>query len=332
MTLETRKQGEILDKELAKSSRSIVKPLPQTSQGFDGSELICHWTNRYIGEPQCSVRRVIRNGSPAYNSSNGHIYHSTTINEEGNPNIMEVVERTELNGLDTNDEQYPDINAGQNLEINAEMFINVPIMCVDNGVNAVQSLECETLATLVLDRQARDRTKAKQAKVPKWTKIAREFTASKETENSSRAIGKKHGHGLENLSASTVLSHLAREKAPDVLFLMETKQTVDEMRNIQADLHYDSMLAVPCVHRVGGIAMLWKADVDLHVQTYSLNHIDARIMIDPFSPWRLTGFYGRPEEHRKHKSLEYLRHLHSRDSQPWICMGDYNKILSSDEK
>ena len=80
---------------------------------------------------------------------------------------MEVVERTELNGLDTNDEQYPDINAGQNPEINAEMFINVPIMYVDNGVNAVQSLECETLATLVLDRQARDRTKAKRAKVPK---------------------------------------------------------------------------------------------------------------------------------------------------------------------
>ena len=67
-------------------------------------------------------------------------------------------------------------------------------MYVDNGVNVVQSLECETLATLVLDRQARDRTKAKRVKVPKWTKIAREFTASKETENSSGAIGKKHGH------------------------------------------------------------------------------------------------------------------------------------------
>ena len=114
---------------------------------------------------------------------------------------------------------------------------------------------------------------------------------------------------------------------------MEAKQTVDKMRNIQVDLHYDSMLAVPCVRRVGGIAMLWKANVDLHVQTYSLNHIDARIMTNPSSPGRLTGFYGRLEEHRKHKSWEYLRHLHSRDSLPWICMGDYNiEILLSDEK
>ena len=81
--------------------------------------------------------------------------------------------------------------------------------------------------------------------------------------------------GLENLRAGNVLSHLVREKTPNVLFLMETKQIVDEMKKIQVDLHYDSMLVIPCVHRAGGLAMLWKDDVDLHVQTYSLNHIDA---------------------------------------------------------
>jgi len=56
-----------------------------------------------------------------------------------------------------------------------------------------------------------------------------------------------------------------REKAPKDLFLMGTKQTVDEMKKIQADLHYDSMRAVPCVHRASGLAMLWKVDVELHV-------------------------------------------------------------------
>ena len=113
---------------------------------------------------------------------------------------------------------------------------------------------------------------------------------------------------------------------------MKTKQTVDEMKDIQADLHYDSMLAITCVCRVGGLAMLWKAEVELHVQTYSLNHIDAHIVTDPSSPRRFTGFYGTPEEHRKHESWEYLRHLHSRVSLPWLSMGDYNEILSSDEK
>ena len=137
---------------------------------------------------------------------------------------------------------------------------------------------------------------------------------------------------LGNLRAGSVLSHLVREKVPDVLFLMETKRTVEELRNIQVELHYDSMLAIPCVQRAGGLAMLWKAHVNLHIQTYSLNYIDTWIMTDIASPWRLTGFYGRPEEHRNHESWEYLMHLHSRDTLPWLCMGDFNEILSSNEK
>ena len=69
--------------------------------------------------------------------------------------------------------------------------------------------------------------------------------------------------GLGNLCVVTVLSHLVREKAPYVLFLMETKQTVEEMKK---DLRYDGMLAVPCVWRAGGLAMLWKSEVALDIQ------------------------------------------------------------------
>ncbi|XP_075665634.1 uncharacterized protein LOC142635339 [Castanea sativa] len=138
--------------------------------------------------------------------------------------------------------------------------------------------------------------------------------------------------GLGNPYSSAVLSHLVREKAPNVLFLMETKQMMDEMRKFQADLRYDNLLVVPCVRRADGLAMLWKDEVRLDVQTYCLNHIDAHILTDPNSPWRLTGFYGRPEDQRKHESWGLLKHLHSRDIVPWVCIGDYNEILSSLEK
>ncbi|XP_075663398.1 uncharacterized protein LOC142632978 [Castanea sativa] len=138
--------------------------------------------------------------------------------------------------------------------------------------------------------------------------------------------------GLGNPWAVTVLSHLVREKAPDVLFLMETKHTVDEMKTIQAELHYDAMFAVPCIRRASGLAMLWKEHVDLHIQNFTQNHIDAHIRTNPSAPWRLTGFYGRPEEYRKHESWSLLRHLHTRDSLPWLCLGDFNEILSSKEK
>ena len=102
--------------------------------------------------------------------------------------------------------------------------------------------------------------------------------------------------GLGNQRAVDVLSHLVREKAPKILFLIETKQSVDEMRRLQADLPYRCMFPVPSVRRSGGLALLWKEEVDLHVQTYSPNHIDALIYTNGNPTWRLTGFYGWPDK------------------------------------
>lgn len=73
--------------------------------------------------------------------------------------------------------------------------------------------------------------------------------------------------GLGNPYVGIVLSQLVREKAPKVLFFMETKWTVGGMKKIQAELPYDNMLAVPCIHRAVGLAMLWKKEITVHIQT-----------------------------------------------------------------
>lgn len=77
---------------------------------------------------------------------------------------------------------------------------------------------------------------------------------------------------------------------------METKQFVEEMRRIHADLPYRCMLAVPNVWQAVGLALLWKEEIDLHVQTFILNHIDELIMNDTAHPWKLIGFYGWLDE------------------------------------
>ena len=71
--------------------------------------------------------------------------------------------------------------------------------------------------------------------------------------------------GAWNQCVVNALSHLVGEKSSQSFVPYEDKQTVEEMRRFQNDLHYDSMLAVPCLGRRGGLAMLWKADVDLHI-------------------------------------------------------------------
>lgn len=72
--------------------------------------------------------------------------------------------------------------------------------------------------------------------------------------------------------------------------------------------------------------------MNLQVQTYTQNHIDALVLIDPMKPWRITGFYGKPEEHLSHETWSLLRHLQTRNSYPWVCIGDYNEIPASEEK
>ena len=107
-----------------------------------------------------------------------------------------------------------------------------------------------------------------------------------------------------------------REKAPNIFFLMETKQSVEEMRWVLGELHYNSMLAVSCLGKTGGLAMLWNNDVDLHIQTYKQNHIATLIFIDCNSPWQIMGFYGKPEEQLRHETWDLLKHLKSRSSAP----------------
>ena len=105
---------------------------------------------------------------------------------------------------------------------------------------------------------------------------------------------------LGNQHAVSVLSHLMREKAPKIVFLTETKQTVDERRRIKDELNFQGGLVVPCDGSWGGLVMLWKEEVNLHIQTYSPHHINAIILTDPGVPWQITGFYGYSKECRKH--------------------------------
>lgn len=78
--------------------------------------------------------------------------------------------------------------------------------------------------------------------------------------------------------------------------------------------------------------MLWKDEVSMHIQTYLPHHIDAIILTYLSAPWRIIGFYGYPKECCKHES-EPCCTISMRDlSLPWVCIGNYNEILASEEK
>ena len=93
-----------------------------------------------------------------------------------------------------------------------------------------------------------------------------------------------------------ILVELMRKQVPTILFLMETKLTVREMESIKLEFGFSSMLVVSSERRRGGLAMLWKLDVVIDTQTYSLHRIDVQVLVLSTQPWRLTGIYSYSEE------------------------------------
>lgn len=66
-------------------------------------------------------------------------------------------------------------------------------------------------------------------------------------------------------------TNMVRSKGPTILFLIETKQNIPQMRKLGVDLGFQSVLAVPSEGWSG------MAECNLHLQTFSPNHINADI-------------------------------------------------------
>lgn len=65
----------------------------------------------------------------------------------------------------------------------------------------------------------------------------------------------------------------------------------------------------------------------------SANHIDVAVKLQGQDhQWRCTGFYGFADHNLRHRSWDLLRLLAGQYNLPWIVGGDYNEILSNEEK
>ena len=91
--------------------------------------------------------------------------------------------------------------------------------------------------------------------------------------------------------------------------------------------------AIPSNGISGGLTLFWSKKLDLEVKSYTKNHTDA-VVTEPENgfKWRVTGFYGHPDTHKRYESWNLLAFLHNQFQLPWLCFGDFNKILCMDEK
>ncbi|XP_060972669.1 uncharacterized protein LOC133038517 [Cannabis sativa] len=139
--------------------------------------------------------------------------------------------------------------------------------------------------------------------------------------------------GLGKPSAFRHLRLLVKEQSPHVLFLMETKlgpNVISRFRNV---LHFNNGLEVPRVGLGGGLLLLWKDDIDVSILNYNTNVIDCYIASPNQPRWHFTAFYGAPCTQLRSQTWTLLERLKDVSPlSPWLVIGDFNEILSNDNK
>ena len=83
-----------------------------------------------------------------------------------------------------------------------------------------------------------------------------------------------------------------------------------------------------------GLALLWRDEVELRLQSLDKLHIDVAVL-DPVTKvdkWRFTGFYGELRRELRYRSWDCLKLLNDRSSLPWLCAGDFNEVLHASEQ
>ena len=128
------------------------------------------------------------------------------------------------------------------------------------------------------------------------------------------------------------LSRLVQEKDPLVLFVVESGLDKARLEVLRCQFHFSNKLVVPRREQGGGLVMFWKQEAHVSIKSFSHHHINAIIDEGATNPWCLTGFYGAPETHRRHESWSLLQLLHGQYNLSWCCIGDFNELLSYEEK
>ena len=133
--------------------------------------------------------------------------------------------------------------------------------------------------------------------------------------------------GLGNHLRVQELVKVVQVKAPSVVFLAETLTDKAWLDYVKDRIQFEKMFFVPRMNNGGGLVLYWKISVEIDIESSSVNYIDVTVNKNYGDPGRFTGFYGEPETHKRQESWDLLRSLHGQSLLPWLCVGDFNKII-----
>ena len=139
--------------------------------------------------------------------------------------------------------------------------------------------------------------------------------------------------GLSRASAIRSLRGKIRMHSPDVLFLSETKAQPSLAVSVLNNLGFSNMLHAPPSSSKGGLLLAWRTGVELECISFSINIINVWCYSDPLNNlWLLSCIYGPLVYKNKSGFWDSLLNVGKDFTRPWLCIGDFNMIISQSKK
>ena len=127
---------------------------------------------------------------------------------------------------------------------------------------------------------------------------------------------------LKNLHAEEEFEELIRAQDPLIIFLLENWFEKKQLEKIRCNVKYVGLFTVPRQSKGGELALLWKSDISMWVDSFSKYHIDVVVNDGSTEVWCFTGFYDELDMNEREEAWCMLYILHEKLHLPWCCMGD----------
>lgn len=118
---------------------------------------------------------------------------------------------------------------------------------------------------------------------------------------------------------------------------ISSMESASEMEGIRQTCGFQAGLFVDCKgtgrERAGGLALLWRENINISIIFYSLNFIFGSCIDDETGEkWFLSGIYGHPKEQHKKKTWQLISNLASQANSLWLCFVDLNDTVAEQDK